>query len=402
MASVWEGIVHRRGISPVDHDPWGDRFEEIRGSSEYTPDIDFDPEASWSEVDEEASPRKGFNDEFDPDRKSRGRLVRPEELAEEHEGEAAGSFKRRGFEAIAWYAPISLFGAQYWGIYFHEPRFWGYCRRLQGLLGAPTLRDVARDLYRMVDRHESFHAAVELFALMSQDLGGAPGLSSGESLYGKYFNSPAPVGYRDTYGTPDCIEESLATAAQFRHLKPRVTGLRAVVEAELQKAPHGYREWTNFSDSRKFRAGLVDLTANRILSQTVGGAAHVKALTTGSKNSRRKIAVGWWFPRPSPKGLSSFGRIPHYATRHQGVYTKLFPPSILGSRKMRDVRREAKRLYQATVSDGHAKHAKQLVFPNGKVVPLPNTPGVPHYVIEQIAKALDKPKQEVLRELNFL
>jgi hypothetical protein len=69
---------------------------------------------------------------------------------------------------------------------------------------------------------------------------------------------------------------------------------------------------------------------------------------------------------------------------------------------MRDVRREAKRLYQATVSDGHAKHAKQLVFPNGKVVPLPNTPGVPHYVIEQIAKALDKPKQEVLRELNFL
>jgi hypothetical protein len=423
MTSVWEGVFGRQGISASGAFPWptpiergarsgeGDDFEEVDHTdgderekmtdqaSEFTPDPDFDDGELSSELSEEASPE---DDGDDPYRGNQGRLVRPEELADEYEDDAGRSFKEKGFEAIAWYAPITFFGPKRWGIYFHEPRFWGYSRRLQRAMGTSTLRDVARDLYRMIDRHESFHAAVELFALVSQDLGAAPGVPRGWTLYEAYFDAPAPVGYRSTFCTCDCIEESLATAAQFRHLRPRVKGLKAAIEHELTMAPPGYRDWVKFRTSARFQDGLFDLTADRILSHTHSGAAHVASLKAGMGPSGKSVAAGWWFPPLNPEKLSEFGRIPHYAARKPGVYTKLFPPSILGNRKMKDVRRMAQRLYGATVSDGHAKHAKQLVFPNGEVVPLPNAKGVPNYIIEQIAKAANKRKREVLEDLGYL
>lgn len=423
MKSVWEGVCDRQGIFGRSVFPWpepvepgessgeGDDFEQVdhaggddRGemteqASEVTPDPDFDDDELSPEVTDDASPE---DEGDDPHSGNQGRLVRPEELADEYEDEAGRSFNEKGFEAIAWYAPITFFGPGRWGIYFHEPRFWGYSRRLQRAMAAPSLRDVARDLYRMIDRHESFHAAVELFALVSQDLGAAPGLPRGGSLYEEYFNCPAPIGYRSTFCTANCIEESLATAAQFRHLRPRVPGLKAKIECELKTAPPGYRDWVNYRTSGGFRDGLFELTADRILAHTPHGTAHVASLKAGMGPSSKRVAVGWWFPPLNPEKLSAFGRIPHYAARKPGVYTKLFPPSILGNRRMKDVCRMAHRLYGATVSDGHAKHAKQLVFPNGDVVPLPNTNGVPNYIIKQIAIAAKKTRREVLEDLGYL
>lgn len=388
MTSVWEGAFNRQGVIAHASDPWLDRDIWIRDSSEFV--ADDNPETSWSDSD---------GNRMDSDNEdAEGREVRAEQLAEEFEREAAEQFSKRGFEALAWYAPISFFGSRQWGIYFHEPRFWGYCQTLQRQVKTASLMDISKEVYHMLDRHESFHAAVELYALIAHDQGAAPGLPSGENLYGTYFKNE----YIRTFGTSGCIEESLATAAHFHRPGFRVAGLKQVVKRELLTALSGYREWVTFRELPKFRQGVFELTTQRILSQTPHGTAHVNQLTHGSNASYRQQADGWWFPPTNPKKLNALGPIPHYATRSRGKYTKLFSPSILGNRKMRDVRRFARDRYGATVSRGHAKHSNQLVFPNNKVVPLPSTKGVPHYVIEQIAVAVCLPKQEVLREFGFL
>lgn len=388
MTSVWEGAYRRQGVIARGIDPWGDRDIWIRQSSEFAEDDS--PETSWSDFD--------GNHEESVNEDAEGRQVRAEQLADEFEDEATEEFRKRGFEALAWYAPISFFGSRQWGIYFHEPRFWGYCRRLQRQVKTASLMEVSKDVYHMIDRHESFHAAVELYALIAHDQGAAPGLPSGENLYGMYFKNE----YLHSFGTSRCIEESLATAAHFHRPGFRVAGLRPVVELELLTAMPGYREWKNFRSLPKFRQGVFELTAQRMLSQTPHGVAHVTQLTSGSKVCSGPPEAGWWFPTINPRKLNALGPIPHYATRRPGVYTKLFPPSILGNRKMKDVRRFARDLYGATVSRGHAKHSNQLVFPNNKVVPLPSTKGVPHYIIEEIAMAVSRPKQKVLRDFGFL
>jgi hypothetical protein len=69
---------------------------------------------------------------------------------------------------------------------------------------------------------------------------------------------------------------------------------------------------------------------------------------------------------------------------------------------MKRLQRDAVKTYGARLSKGHAKHAKQLVFPNNVVVPLPRDREVPHYIIAEIADAVGRPKQQVLRDLGCL
>ena len=77
-----------------------------------------------------------------------------------------------GIETVAFYAPISKYGRDHWGIYFIEDRMAAFA---ETLADSSQLRrygyslakrfEVAAELYKWVDRHEQFHAATELFSL---------------------------------------------------------------------------------------------------------------------------------------------------------------------------------------------------------------------------------------------
>ena len=382
MGSIWQGAMDRQRLSPDGVDPWGDRDLWIRNKSGFA--VDDDPKSSADDFET----RSNKTDD--------GMEVRGEELAREYQDEAVEAFRRQVFEAIAWYAPITFFGEEHWGIYFHEPRFWGFCGYIQQNLPAVPLQAIAKDIFHMLNRHESFHAAVELYALVAHDMGGAPGMASGTNLYGAYHHNS----YNSSFGTSGCIEESLATATQFHRPGFMVKGLKALIEHELSTALPGYRDWTSYRSTNAFKQGIFDLTTKEILSQTGHGAHHVSHL--GATSMGLSHSAGWWFPPTNPKKLDVYGPIPHYATRKRGIYSRLFAPSVLGSKKMKDVKRYAKQLYGATESKGHSKHSKQLRFPNNVVVPLPTTKGVPNYIVEEIAEAVGKSKQEVLREFGFL
>jgi hypothetical protein len=394
--SLWQSAFSRRGGKATCSDPWADRDLWIKSSSRFAKDND-----TTTEVDD-------FGDRPDIDERA---LLDSEELeeaipadavAERYEAEAEESFHRHGFEAIAWYAPISFYGPDQWGIYFHEPRFWGYCSLLTKQLGGATLLGVARDVFNGLDRHEAFHAAVELFALISQDQSNSYGNPFGNDLYPAYFQSH----YLPTWGTQSCIEESLATASQF-NCRFRTKGLRALLQRQASLSIGGYREWGRYASTRRFRRGLFELTATKIIAGTPNGMSHIGRLTAAAAAGVVDPEDGWWFPDVSPRALDRIGPMPRYAARQRGSYTKLFPPSVLGSIRIKDIIRDACSLYGARVSGGHAKHSRQLVFPGlpGRgetAVPIPNRDGVPHYLMKQIANAVGKAKQDVLRDFGLL
>lgn len=388
--SLWESAHARRGQAALQVDPWGDRAAWIRASSRFAKDND-----TSAEVDDFGERRVGEDDQEDQG-------VSAEAMAERHETDAEESVRRHGFEAIAWYAPISFFGPDQWGIYFHEPRFWGYCSLLQKRLGSATLLGVARDVFNSLDRHEAFHAATELFALVSQDQSNSYGNPFGNDLYPTYFRAH----YTPTWGQPNCLEESLATASQF-HCKFRTKGLKALLQREASNSIGGYREWKRYSSRRAFEEGVFELSATKIIAGTVNGSAHVNMLMNAIGQGAIDQPQAWWFPEVIPRLLDRMGPIPRHATRQRGRYTKLFPPSVLGNICIRDIIRDAQALYGARVSGGHAKHARQLVFPalpgrGETAVPIPNRDGVPHYLMKQIADAVGKPKQDVLRDFGLL
>lgn len=388
--SLWESAFARRGVAAAFSDPWGDRDIWIRASDRFAKDGDTTAEAD--DFGNVLFPEDGPLDEGVPG----------EVLAQQHEAEAEDGVRRHGFEAIAWYAPISFYGSDQWGIYFHEPRFWGYCNVLRRRLGNPPLLGVARDLFATLDRHEAFHAAVELFALISQDQSNSWGNPYGHDLFPAYFQSH----YGPTWGQSTCIEESLATASQFR-CQFRTKGLKSLLQHEASNTIGGYREWRQYSSQRKFKHGLFVLTATKIITGTTNGLTHINLLMAAVAAGTADPVRGWWFPGVAPRALDSMGPIPRYAARKRGVYTKLFAPSVLGSIRIKDVIREACALYGAHLSKGHAKHGRQLVFPGlpGRgetAVPIPNRDGVPHYLMKQIANAVGKPKQDVLRDFGLL
>jgi len=383
--SIWVSAASRRSTPAMASDPWGDRATWTRTASRFAHNLD-------AKADADDFGERPFIAADDQDKG-----VAADLLAERHEAEAMESFRKTGFEALAWYAPISFFGEHQWGIYFHEPLFWGFCRNLQRQIPNAGLLGIAKDIYRTLDQHEAFHAATELFALIAQDHSNSYGGSFGPDLYPTYFHAH----YLPTWGHQACIEEALATASQFG-IRLKTPGLQALLKQISSNSIGGYRDWSLYSRKRDFAKGVFELSANKIITGTADGQSHVNQMLAAATAGIFDPARGWWFPDIRVNALDRLGPIPRYAARTRGHYTKLFPPAVLGSYKMKRLQRDAVKIYGARLSKGHAKHAKQLVFPNNIVVPLPRDREVPHYIIAEIADAVGRPKQQVLRDLGCL
>ena len=401
--SLWSNIYSRRSQLTINNEPWFERREvydrtercvhyddpdaELRDDFA---DRDITPEDSHRET---SRPTEAFADEEGDQYLTETSI---KEIGDANEQEAVREFEDSGFEALAWYAPITFFGPSRWGIYFHQSRFFGFCRYLQRQLQTPRLLEVVCDVYKMLNRHESFHAATELFALISQDQSNSYGSHFGADLYPEYFRKH----YQSTWGTSRCLEEALATRAQFNRMRFRARGLRQLLEHLTKHSLGGYRDFQKYHSDRAYRVGLFELSAEKIISGTPNGARHINSLLHLSQFQQSQLANGWWFPSVKPSDLDRLGPIPRYATQQRGQYTRLFAPAPLGNYRVADFAKAVQKKYAAVLTTGHKSHPKHLRFPNNVVVPLPQCREVPHYLIREIANAVKKDKKEVLRDLG--
>ncbi len=170
----------------------------------------------------------------------------------------------------AWYCPIHYFGYG-WGIYIREEcilshaleiaRFvdWDRVQLSNGLIAKQLLRSA----FYIFFLHEQFHHKVESLGLRLL-------ISTGTDRYRAYKSRV----YRATYGTADCLEESLANAESYRRLsearyKKRIDpiilrGMRRYLQASMRMQPPGYAEGLLYLTESKYRTGLHELQS-RIL-----------------------------------------------------------------------------------------------------------------------------------------
>ncbi len=171
-------------------------------------------------------------------------------------------------EHCAWYCPIHFFGHA-WGIYIRESCILSCAVEIARFvnwravpLASSRRYDIARQLLRsafyVFFLHEQFHHKVE-------SLGFRLLIANGADRYRPY---KANV-YRRSYGTPQCIEESLANAESYlrlsedRHIKRLDkairNGLRDFLKASFPVQPSGYAEAVNYLDKQSYRDGLWEL-----------------------------------------------------------------------------------------------------------------------------------------------
>ena len=168
-----------------------------------------------------------------------------------------------GIEACAFYAPISRYGREHWGIYFIEDRMAAFAETLadsdeirrHGYSLAKRFT-VAAELYKWVDRHEQFHAATELFSLTATAFALRAEKSMGQHVAHQFGTYQQPKrhhfldyfdhSYWKNFPNSECIEESLAQAFQFS-LRSKVAGFRDALIIATAEMPDCYRDWKRFS-----------------------------------------------------------------------------------------------------------------------------------------------------------
>lgn len=312
---------------------------------------------------------------------------------QENKQQAEEAISAHGFEAVAFYAPISIYGPTKWGIYYNEPLFYGLCGLLKDYCKKIEWNTIITETLRVMYRHEMFHAGTELFVLVLEDfsflgiyhrkhedkcLGDFP-----HNHYRLYFDEM----YKPTFPSSECIEESLATAFQFQH-KFKMASLKKAFASITEQAPPAYREWKKYSKQNTLSEGIHDLS-NQIIIKCHSIASVAQRIT-----QRGNGFV--WFPKLSLVSLNSRGPVPCWVYRPDKVRPSRFTPSVLGSLRLRKLLTKLKKKYNAKIMSG-GKHQK-IVFPNGNKVPYKNKNRVPDYLVNDISKALGISRRQFLAE----
>ena len=305
------------------------------------------------------------------------------EYGEGHRTAAVEAIRRSGTEAIAFYAPIHFYGHKHWGIYIHERNFFGACAEAAALLASSAWDDVVADMLRAMMRHECFHAAVEFFNLVLEDLAclGADKLLRSNCPYDAYFHNE----YQRTWPTHECLEERIATAHQFS-ARFRTHGFRRVMAKMLESAPPAYAGWKVYG-----KRDAIDKGIQRLAFKIISGSYKLQAA--------RKVLTAFqyravWFPQTDPRSLDSKGPVPRWVYHSDGVRPSRFARAVHGNVRLKRLLNALERIYNAQVGRG-GKHSA-IRFPNGKKVPFSATRTVPPYLIGDIARALGVTRKEVL------
>ena len=186
--------------------------------------------------------------------------------------------KKLTTQICAWYCPIHYFGKD-WGIYIKQSCVLNTALDLATHIDTRTLTlsstELCTQLYKasffILYLHEHFHHKVESFGFRLL-------ISSCKDKYRKYKHNV----YRHTYGTSECLEESMANADIYNRLdekkysnslKPEIRqGVRKYLKEELfLMQPPGYREAVHYLNKEDYQEGLFSLK-----SQILEGVAKPK------------------------------------------------------------------------------------------------------------------------------
>lgn len=167
----------------------------------------------------------------------------------------------------AWYCPIHFFGFG-WGIFIREKCIFEIAKNIANFVDPSTLdlsrmneitKQLLQSAFYVMFLHEQFHHKLE-------SLGFRLLIATGQDRYRTYKKNV----YRPTFGTPDCLEESLANAQSFLRLnEPRYAkrvsiksiqqGSREYLRMSFALQPPGYKEGLDYLTEAKFRKGLFEL-----------------------------------------------------------------------------------------------------------------------------------------------
>jgi hypothetical protein len=227
---------------------------------------------------------------------------------ESHRALTQQAICKSGFEAIAFYSPIHACGADHWGIYIHEQTFFGACAEVSTLLGGASWGSIVSDMLHVINQHEVFHAAVELFSLVVEDFarfGHEQQCSaiedSGSDLpefpcaFQMYFQNE----YQPAWPNDSCIEEKLATAYQMG-CRFRTPGFKRALARLLRSALPAYTNWESYKTMEAKTRGVQELI-ERILKPVYKVAIF---------NSKMLDATTFWFPDLRIEWVDSKGPIP--------------------------------------------------------------------------------------------
>lgn len=315
--------------------------------------------------------------------------ISAEEYGSRHEAYALAAFADRGFEAMAWYAPISFYGPKAWGIYFDERAVWGLASACAKGLSSASLGEVAAETLYGLDRHESFHSAVELFALVADDLrrlGDGRVTSDGlplpydrglPQLYTQYSLND----YQRTFPTIECVEESLATAYQLR-ARLSVRGLRGHLISLTERGPAAYAGFKRYAHRDEFYVQYVALCGSIL------GKKYLVAAVT-SRLGGNPFTPRLWTPQLAGATLRDFGPVPRYFWRSDTIVPSYFAPSIFGNVRVGDIVSCLRRNFNGTPYTRGGRHSLGVRFPNGKKVPYSSSwTSVPPRFLKQVANAV--------------
>lgn len=282
--------------------------------------------------------------------------------------------------ACAWYCPVHFFGTAR-GIYIRED-----CILTKALeialwidwskvtLGpAEIQRQLLRGAFYVFYLHEQFHHKVESFGLRLL-------ITTGSDRYRPYKRNV----YRRSFGTVDCLEESLANADSYRRLTERryagrldkaiLRGTRSCLKASMPRQPPGYAEGVHYFAARSYQHGLF-----RLQSQILEG-------------------------RPLPAmPAQNWSVAPNMITALEDISDEIYIILPQGSRPIfrkasvdpgptassRDLEYALIRYHgYQRVHGGRGSHVK-LTKPGASTITLPgNRSEVPHHVARQVLKAI--------------
>lgn len=279
----------------------------------------------------------------------------------EHRALVEERFRKRGWDAVAFYAPYHRHGPGMWGIYFVGDAFLGMIDKVDAELRARRIRRsqswIGAALRRAIQVHELFHFRVEWTATHAEVLTGAT------TLYDRYLIVGRTGGLRE----PALTEEALATAHEVRRAQ-RIDAAFGNAVADLSLGLPGYGDFARYLSRSGDEVGCKSL-----IEGIVGEASTGELLKWPvARSYEASVPTRWIEPQIKVPGL-------------EDLLLRLLPVQL------RDVLRDAERRPGAFIDPPRGKHPHKVrVHGKPRPVPLSSTwDHVPPHVMKQLAELFD-------------
>lgn len=304
-------------------------------------------------------------------------------------GEVRKDASEQGFEAIAWFQPYHVWTEETWGIYFDA-------RKLDDLAlsflddfktarvhGSHSL--AALLAFGLTYAHELFHARVEA-ALSWFEI---------NALQPRHLRYTERV-YKALRETPDWLEEALANwsawswfnTPEIQSLVARMAshpdGLDRIVEASLDLAPPGYKEWRLGHQPGTWRKFANQLSTGKPKISPAGLSLPLESTLTGP--------LPYDFqPSDIPLRFVGTGLIADRVLSH---------PATLNVISRRELQRALKHFrHVVDVSAGAGSHEK-WTGPDNRAFPVPRTDPVSYTVFKSFLQYIGIDKATYVREVR--